>query len=88
MAYLAEILTAAGLENVKTYLQSGNIVFETSLSADAICALIHDAIQAKIGADLSVILKTQVQFTMALAESYDDSRVHLVFTNDQLDQEI
>lgn len=26
MAYLAEILTEAGLENVKTYIQSGNIV--------------------------------------------------------------
>ena len=57
------------------------------------CALIHDTIQAKIGADLSVILKTQAQFTTALAESpfdesYDDSRVHLVFTNDHLDQEI
>ena len=94
MAYLAEILTEAGLENVKTYIQSGNIVFETTLSDDDVYALIHDTIQAKIGADLlSVILKTQAQFTTALAESlfdesYDASRVHLVFTNDQLDQEI
>ncbi len=88
MAYLAEILTEAGLENVKTYIQSGNIIFETTLSDDDVCALIHDTIQVKIGADLSVILKTQSQFTMALAESYDDSRVHLVFTNDQLNQEI
>lgn len=92
MAYLAEILTEAGLENVKTYIQSGNSVFETTLSDD-ICALIHDTIQAKIGADLSVILKTQAQFTTDFAESpfdesYDDSRVYLVFTNDQLDQEI
>ena len=93
MAYLAEILTEAGLENVKTYIQSGNIVFEKTLSDDDVCTLIHDTIQAKIGADLSVILKTQAQFTTALAESlfdesYDASRVHLVFTNDQLDQEI
>ncbi|WP_033153392.1 DUF1697 domain-containing protein [Streptococcus equinus] len=92
MTYLVEILTEAGLENVKTYIQSGNIVFETSLSDDDVCALIHDTIQAKIGADLSVILKTQAQFTTALAESpfdqnYDDSRVHLVFTNDQFSQD-
>ena len=53
MAYLAEILTEAGLENVKTYIQSGNIVFETTLSDGDVCALIHDTIQAKIGADLS-----------------------------------
>ncbi|EDT47624.1 Uncharacterized protein conserved in bacteria [Streptococcus infantarius] len=92
MAYLAEILTEAGLENVKTYIQSGNIVFETTLSDDDVCTLIHDTIQAKIGADLSVILKTQAQFTTALAESlfdesYDVSRVHLVFTNDQFSQD-
>lgn len=92
MTYLVEILTEAGLENVKTYIQSGNIVFETSLSDYDVCALIHDTIQAKIVADLSVILKTQAQFTTALAESpfdqnYDDSRVHLVFTNDQFSQD-
>ena len=91
MTYLVEILTEAGLENVKTYIQSGNIVFETDLADNAIYTLIHDTIKEKIGADLSVILKTQAQFTTALAESpfdqnYDDSRVHLVFTNDQLDQ--
>lgn len=93
MTYLVEILTEAGLENVKTYIQSGNIVFETDLADNAICTLIHDTIKEKIGADLSVILKTQAQFTTALAESpfdesYDDSRVHLVFTNDQLNQEV
>ncbi|CDO17093.1 Uncharacterized protein BN963_SGAL_00273 [Streptococcus gallolyticus] len=92
MAYLAEILTEAGLENVKIYIQSGNIVFETSLSDDDVCALIHDTIQAKIGADLSVIIKTQKQFLTALAEdpfddTYDASRVHYVFTNNGFPQD-
>lgn len=92
MAYLAEILTEAGLENVKTYIQSGNIVFETSLSDDDVCALIHDTIQAKIGADLSVIIKTQKQFLTALSEdpfddTYDASRVHYVFTNNGFPQD-
>lgn len=92
MAYLAEILTEAGLENVKTYIQSGNIVFETSLSDDDVCALIHDTIQAKIGADLSVIIKTQKQFLTVLAEdpfddTYDASRVHYVFTNNGFPQD-
>ncbi|MCO4471777.1 hypothetical protein Si135_01950 [Streptococcus infantarius subsp. infantarius] len=92
MTYLVEILTEAGLENVKTYIQSGNIVFETTLSDDDVCALIHDTIQAKIGADLSVVLKEQPQLTTAIIEnpfdeSYDVSRVHLVFTNDQFSQD-
>lgn len=93
MTYLVEILTEAELENVKTYIQSGNIVFETDLADNAICTLIHDTIKKKIGADLSVVLKEQPQLTTAIIEnpfdeSYDVSRVHLVFTNDQLDQEI
>ncbi|WP_423215026.1 DUF1697 domain-containing protein [Streptococcus equinus] len=92
MTYLVEILTEAGLENVKTYIQSGNIVFETTLSDDDICALIHDTIKEKIGADLSVVLKEQPQLTTAIIEnpfdeSYDASRVHLVFTNDQFSQD-
>lgn len=93
MAYLVEILTEAGLKNVETYIQSGNILFETSLSDDDVCRLIHDTIRTKIGADLSVILKTQAQFLTALAENpfsedYDTSRIHLVFTNEQLDKAI
>ena len=92
MTYLVEILTEAGLENVKTYIQSGNIVFETDLADDAICTLIHDTIKEKIGADLSVVLKEQPQLTTAIIEnpfdeSYDVSRVHLVFTNDQFSQD-
>lgn len=92
MTYLVEILTEAGLENVKTYIQSGNIVFETDLADNAICTLIHDTIKKKIGADLSVVLKEQPQLTTAIIEnpfdeSYDVSRVHLVFTNDQFSQD-
>ncbi len=92
MAYLVEILTEAGLENVKTYIQSGNIVFETDLADNAICTLIHDTIKEKIGADLSVVLKEQSQLTTAIIENpfderYDASRVHLVFTNDQFSQD-
>ena len=92
MTYLVEILTEAGLENVKTYIQSGNIVFETDLADNAICTLIHDTIKKKIGADLSVVLKEQPQLTTAIIENtfdeiYDVSRVHLVFTNDQFSQD-
>ena len=51
---------------------------------------IHDAILEKIGADLSVILKTKAQLSVAVEqnpfhESFDSSRIHLVFTNHQID---
>ena len=48
---------------------------------------IHDTIKDKIGADLSVIVKNPKQLAKAVQESpfddsYDFSRIHLVFTND------
>lgn len=89
MSYLADILTEAGLEAVQTYIQSGNIICESELSDEEFSQLIHDRIKSKIGADLSIIIKHPVDFSKALVENpfgdgYDSSRVHLVFTNDQL----
>ncbi|MGT2960334.1 DUF1697 domain-containing protein [Streptococcus caballi] len=90
MAYLREILIEVGFENVQTYIQSGNIVFETNLSDETVRGLVHYTILENIGADLSVIIKMPEQLAEAVQEnpfgnSYDASRVHLVFTNDKLD---
>lgn len=90
MAYLAELLTGTGFCQVRTYIQSGNVLLETELSCAETAAKIHDVILEKIGADLSVILKTKEQLAAAAAENpfgegYDTSRVHLTFTNDRAD---
>lgn len=87
MAYLAEILTDAGFHGVRTYIQSGNILLDTDLAREETALMIHNTILGKIGADLSVILKTREQLTAAAAENpfgegYDVSRIHLTFTND------
>ncbi|MDO5784953.1 MAG: DUF1697 domain-containing protein [Eubacteriales bacterium] len=89
MSYLAEVLQNAGLRDVKTYIQSGNIIFNTELAESEVKILIHDCIKQKIGADLSVILKTSEQLKRAckecpFGEEYDITRVHLVFTNDTI----
>ncbi|HFI0150833.1 TPA: DUF1697 domain-containing protein [Streptococcus suis] len=89
MSYLAEILTEVGLTSVQTYIQSGNVVCETDLSDKQLCQLIHQTIKENIGADLAVIIKNQSELTQAVAENpfgegYDPSRVHLVFTNDEI----
>lgn len=91
MCYLAEILEDAGFEQVQTYIQSGNIIFHTELSDADTKERIHQVIWKKIGADLSVILKETLQLEAAIQENpfqdgYDKTRVHLVFTNDEIDQ--
>lgn len=90
MTYLAEILEDAGFEQVETYIQSGNIILDTGFSYAETADKIHDVIVEKIGADLSVIIKTREQLEAAAKEnpfdsSYNFSRIHLVFTNCQID---
>lgn len=87
MSYLVEILTEVGFKHVRTYIQSGNVVLETDLSDEEIQQLVHDTILEKIGADLSIIVKVPDQLATAaqenpFGETYDSSRIHLVFTND------
>ncbi|MGT2845797.1 DUF1697 domain-containing protein [Streptococcus massiliensis] len=83
-------LSEAGLQRVSTYIQSGNIICETDLAPQALAALIHQTILEKIGADLSVIVKTAADLRLALdenpfAQGYDKSRIHLVFSNEKAD---
>lgn len=92
MAHLREILTEAGLSSVQTYIQSGNIICETDLPDDKLSQLIHQTIKEKIGSELAVIITNQSELAQAVAENpfcegYDHSRIHLVFTNDEMNAE-
>ncbi|WP_038177195.1 DUF1697 domain-containing protein [Treponema pedis] len=92
MSFCAEVLENAGLKSVKTYIQSGNIIFSTEKNESEIRKLIHDTILEKIGANLSVITKNKKQLQRAFTEcpfnkSLDITRIHLVFTNDNIDKE-
>ena len=57
MSELVEILEASGLRSVSTYIQSGNILCEIDLSAEALVNQIHQSILQQIGANLSVVIK-------------------------------
>lgn len=93
MCYVSEILTDAGLSQVQTYIQSGNLIFESDWAEERIKACIHDTILEKIGADLAVILKEPAQLETAVHENpfdetYDAARIHLVFTNDTIHNQL
>jgi len=60
MAELRELLTKSGLENVSTYIQTGNIFFQTSeKSILNIEAIIQKAIIDHFGFEVSVLVKTR-----------------------------
>ncbi|MBR9847092.1 MAG: DUF1697 domain-containing protein [Algicola sp.] len=60
MAELRELLTKSGFENVRTYIQSGNIILQSSLSDKiAIESKIQKAINTHFGFEVPVIAKTR-----------------------------
>ena len=57
MDELARIFTAAGLKNVRTYIQSGNVIFDaTSANAVALRKKIQRTLQDVLGYEVTVIL--------------------------------
>ncbi len=60
MAELRELLTKSGFKNVKTYIQSGNIILQSSeVSLAKIENTIQKSIQSYFGFEVPVIVKTR-----------------------------
>lgn len=58
MATLRKLLSKAGLKNVKTYIQSGNVIFQYS-QKNKVEELIQQEIKSYFGFDVSVLIKTR-----------------------------
>jgi uncharacterized protein (DUF1697 family) len=69
MARLREVLSADGFENVRTYIQSGNALVDTTLSARAVETRVHDLIEEHIGPDLAIMARTGAQLRKVLADN-------------------
>jgi uncharacterized protein (DUF1697 family) len=94
METLRATFEALGFEDVKSYINSGNLVFKTVRTDDAkLAKKIHDAIQRDFGFDISVMVRpiTEVREIVAWDpfkgqfESHKD--VHVFFLNDKLTEE-
>ena len=51
-------LSEAGFEDVKTYLQSGNVVLATELPPDALAAAVAELVAERFGVDIGVVVRT------------------------------
>jgi uncharacterized protein (DUF1697 family) len=83
VAQLREVLKEAGFTHVRTYIQSGNALVDTDLTAREVEERVHDLIRTHIGADLVAITRTGAELEKALDENpfttgYDISRVFFV----------
>lgn len=71
MAELREALTYAGFEEVETHIQTGNVLFRTSLRSRArIVAALEKAMLADRGFEVPVVLMTRTE----LREIHDEAR--------------
>lgn len=62
MAPLRAALTKAGLKEVRTYIQSGNIIAPSTLTQPALERLVHEVIRKSFGGDIAVMARTAEQF--------------------------
>ena len=58
MSELRDLLTNAGFQNVQTYIQSGNVIFQSSKIASELETKIQKLIHTHFGFEVSVIVKT------------------------------
>jgi uncharacterized protein (DUF1697 family) len=63
MAPLRSALTEAGLKNVQTYIQSGNVIASSRLPQPELEKLVHEVIHESFGGDISVVARTAEQFS-------------------------
>jgi len=66
MAELRVALAQAGLVDVRTYIQSGNVIARSPMDASRVGRLVHEVIQQSIGADITVITRTPSQIQRIL----------------------
>jgi len=83
MARFCEVLEKAGFAHVRTYIQSGNALVDTELTAHTVEKSVRELIRNEIGPDLVVLARTGAQLEEALEENpftkgYDISRVFFV----------
>ena len=84
MAELRETLTQTGLENVQTYIQSGNIIFDSeNIDSRRLAQLVYDAILKDFGFEVPTLVVGGDDIRIILdnnpfAESVEESRLYYV----------
>ncbi len=81
MADLRSVLETLGLEDVTTYIQSGNVVFRSYDSAKAIASRMEKAIEDAFGLRPAVLIRTTAELAKIVESSpfADTAKVHVVF---------
>jgi uncharacterized protein (DUF1697 family) len=66
MPVLRDVLTEAGFGDVRTYLQSGNIVVSSATKSDAVLRKVRRLIAEEFDLDIAVVLRTRAQLAQVV----------------------
>jgi uncharacterized protein (DUF1697 family) len=83
MAALRDTCASVGCEDVVTYIQSGNVVLESKLTADKLRAALEGAIAGEFGFNPAVMIRTVKEISAVVDRNpfagTDDKTVHVGF---------
>jgi uncharacterized protein (DUF1697 family) len=83
MSELKILCENSGFKNVRTYIQSGNVLFESSEPPDVVSGALEKALEGKLKRKIPVILRTAAELlSVCSANPFDDanpSRVGVLF---------
>jgi uncharacterized protein (DUF1697 family) len=91
MAKLRELSADIGLVEPQTYVQSGNLLFDTKLDESTTVDTLENAIQDEFGFDVPVICRTAGEIEAIVAShpfshlDLDDRRLHVAFLDREPD---
>jgi uncharacterized protein (DUF1697 family) len=85
MAGLRSLMSDIGAEDVRTYVQSGNVVFTSGLARDELARRIERELGARFGVDADVVLCTKAELSRIVArnpfadDESEPTRLHVTF---------
>jgi uncharacterized protein (DUF1697 family) len=87
MRDLTDIFAAAGCENVRTFIQSGNVIFTASRKvSERVAAVVAEEISERFGYRTPVILRTVQELREVVSNNpfpQGEERLHVMFLKDR-----
>jgi uncharacterized protein (DUF1697 family) len=94
MERLCGVFSSVGFEGVKSYINSGNIVFHSRKQADdKLSTRIHDAVKNQLEIDVSIVVRTIDEIEDVIGnnpldgEFEDYKKMQVLFLNEELPKE-
>jgi len=90
MKTLKHIYQALGCEHVNTYIQSGNVIFQSPTTIEALASSITNAIKEQLGYMVSVLIRDIAYFKQIVANNpfkqHDPNALYVTIFNKPIDK--